>query len=46
MSPIITHEDEPFALTGILNPSGTPVDQSIFVSIYAIDAFGLQGRIC
>ena len=34
----ITHEDEPFALTGILNPSGTPVDQSIFVSIYAIDA--------
>ena len=34
----IKHEDEPFILGGILKPTGTPVDQSIFLSIYAMDA--------
>ncbi|WP_439183526.1 ABC transporter permease [Carboxylicivirga taeanensis] len=34
----VKHEDEPFKIAGILEPTGTPVDQSIFVSIYALDA--------
>ena len=34
----IKHEDEPFIIAGILEATGTPVDQSIFVSVYAMDA--------
>ena len=34
----ITHKDEPFIIGGILQPTGTPVDQSIYLSIYAMDA--------
>ncbi|MBR8536086.1 ABC transporter permease [Carboxylicivirga mesophila] len=34
----VRHEDEPFKVAGILETTGTPVDQSIFVSIYTLDA--------
>jgi putative ABC transport system permease protein len=45
----IKHEDEPFIIGGILQPTGTPVDQSIYVSIYAMDAihshfYGYDGQ--
>ncbi len=33
-----SHDDKPFAISGILKPTGTPVDRSIHVSIEAIEA--------
>ncbi len=35
------HDDMPFTVTGILEPTGTPVDQSIHVSLEAIEAIHL-----
>lgn len=32
------HEDQPFTVVGILKPTGTPVDQSLHVSLEAIEA--------
>ncbi len=29
------HEDHPFTITGILEPTGTPVDQSLYISLQA-----------
>ncbi|MBU0500570.1 MAG: ABC transporter permease [Gammaproteobacteria bacterium] len=39
------HGDKPFRLTGILAPTGTPVDRSLFVSLQGITAIhvGWQG---
>lgn len=32
------HDDKPFNITGILAPTGTPVDQSVYVSLQGIEA--------
>ncbi len=32
------HDDKPFRVSGILAPTGTPVDRSVFVSLEAIEA--------
>ncbi len=32
------HDDRPFSVVGVLQPTGTPVDQSVFVSSQAIEA--------
>jgi putative ABC transport system permease protein len=32
------HADKPFRIVGILSPSGTPIDASVFVSLAAIEA--------
>lgn len=32
------HEEEPFTVAGILKPTGTPVDRTIHVSLYAMGA--------
>lgn len=32
------HDDKPFRVTGILNPTGTPVDQTLHVSLEGIEA--------
>ncbi|MFD2178387.1 ABC transporter permease [Veronia pacifica] len=32
------HDDSPFEISGILNPTGTPIDRGVFVSLAAIDA--------
>lgn len=32
------HDDKPFTVTGILNKTGTPVDQTVFVSLQGIEA--------
>ena len=39
------HKDQPFIVTGILAPTGTPVDQSVHVSLEGIEAIhlGWQG---
>lgn len=34
----VNHEDKPFTVTGILKPTGTPVDRSVIVSLGAIEA--------
>ena len=34
----VTHTGHPFAVVGILKPTGTPIDQTIHVTLNAIDA--------
>ena len=34
----VTHDDMPFKIVGILNPTGTPVDRTLHVSLRAIEA--------
>lgn len=34
----VNHSDKPFKVVGILNPTGTPVDRSVYVSLAAIEA--------
>ena len=36
------HDDKPFTVVGILQPTGTPVDRSIHVSLAAIEAIHLN----
>lgn len=33
----VTHDDSPFSVSGILAPTGTPVDRSVHVSLQGID---------
>jgi putative ABC transport system permease protein len=39
----IEHDANPFTITGILAPTGTPIDRSVFVSLEAIEAIHLEG---
>lgn len=41
------HDDMPFVVVGILNPTGTPVDRTLHVSLEAIEAIhvGWQGGV-
>lgn len=34
----VNHDDLPFTITGVLQPTGTPVDRSVYVSLGAIEA--------
>ena len=36
------HADKPFAVTGILAPTGTPVDASLYISLEAMEAIHLD----
>lgn len=36
------HDDKPFAVVGVLAPTGTPVDRSVHVSLAAIEALHLD----
>lgn len=38
------HKDQPFEVTGILEPTGTPVDHSLFVSLESISAIHVGWR--
>jgi putative ABC transport system permease protein len=38
------HEDRPFAVVGVLQRTGTPADQGIYVSLQAIEAIHLNWR--
>ncbi|MDR0746926.1 MAG: ABC transporter permease [Helicobacteraceae bacterium] len=38
------HSDKPFTVTGILAPTGTPVDRSLFISLEAMEAIHLNWR--
>jgi putative ABC transport system permease protein len=39
----VEHDNNPFEIIGILAPTGTPVDRSVFVSLEAIEAIHLEG---
>ena len=38
----IEHADKPFAVTGILAPTGTPVDNSLYIGLEAMEAIHLD----
>lgn len=38
------HSDKPFSVSGILAPTGTPVDRSVYVSLQAIEAIHVGWR--
>ena len=38
------HKDKPFTVTGILKPTGTPVDQSVLVTLEGIEAIHIDWR--
>jgi putative ABC transport system permease protein len=38
------HDDRPFTVAGILAPTGTPIDQGVYVSLHAIEAIHLNWR--
>lgn len=38
------HEDKPFTVSGILEPTGTPVDRSVHVSLEALEAIHIDWR--
>ncbi|MDR0716614.1 MAG: ABC transporter permease [Azoarcus sp.] len=40
--PGLEHADKPFTVTGILAPTGAPVDRTVFVSLAAIEAIHLD----
>ncbi|WP_026941163.1 ABC transporter permease [Hellea balneolensis] len=40
----VNHDNLPFTVTGILSPTGTPVDRSVFVSLGAIEAIHMGWR--
>jgi putative ABC transport system permease protein len=40
----VNHEQAPFTVTGILAPTGTPVDKTVHVSLPAIEAIHLSPR--
>ena len=39
---LAAHADKPFAVTGILAPTGTPVDNSLYISLEAMEAIHLD----
>lgn len=39
---IQTHEDKPFRITGILKPTGTAIDQSLYISLYGMEAIHID----
>jgi len=41
-SGLTEHADKPFAATGLLAPTGTPVDNSLFISLEAMEAIHLD----
>ena len=36
------HDDKPFAVTGILAPTGTPVDRSLYIGLQAMEAIHIN----
>jgi putative ABC transport system permease protein len=38
------HGDKPFAVTGIIAPTGTPVDRSLYISLEAMEAIHINWR--
>lgn len=43
-SGILDHEDKPFAVVGILRPTRTPVDRSVYVTLEGIEAIHIDWK--
>lgn len=41
---LVRHDDQPFRVTGILAPTGTPVDRTVHVSLRGIEAMHVDWR--
>lgn len=41
---ILHHDDKPFKVVGVLKPTGTPIDQSLYVSLRSIEAIHLDWK--
>jgi putative ABC transport system permease protein len=41
---LVSHDDKPFTVVGILSATGTPVDNTLLVSVQAIEAIHLDWR--
>lgn len=39
---VVFHEDKPFKVVGILNPTGTAVDESIYISLQGMEAIHID----
>lgn len=39
---ILNHDDKPFTLVGILEPTGTPIDRSVFVTLEGFEAMHID----
>jgi putative ABC transport system permease protein len=39
---ILLHDDKPFHITGILKPTGTAIDQSLYISLYGMEAMHID----
>ncbi len=35
---VLDHKDSPFKVTGIMKPTGTPLDKSVFITLYGMEA--------
>ncbi len=38
------HDDKPFRVSGILNPTGTALDQSVYISLYGMEAVHMDWK--
>ena len=43
-SHLVEHGDMPFTVTGILTPTGTPVDRSLYIGLHAMEAIHVNWR--
>lgn len=39
---ILNHDDKPFTVTGVLKPTGTAIDQSIYITLYGMEAIHMD----
>ncbi len=39
---IIFHDDKPFRITGVLKPTGTALDQSLYISLFGMEAIHMD----
>jgi len=41
---LVLHDDKPFTVTGIFEPTGTAIDQSLYVSLYGMEAIHIDWK--
>jgi len=41
---ILMHDDKPFRIVGILKPTGTALDQSLYISLYGMEAMHIDWK--
>lgn len=39
---VVTHDDKPFTITGVFEPTGTAIDQSLYISLYGMEAIHID----